>query len=104
MDIIGKIASHSQNKPFSFLDDVDAGELLNILKFERNQTLALVMTYMDSEQAARKATAANALSIRENFFIFFLYLCQVESDVNGEISGSPSPTGRALYCRTTCHP
>lgn len=52
MDIIGKIASHNQNKPFSFLDDVDAGELLNILKFERNQTLALVMTYMDSEQAA----------------------------------------------------
>lgn len=52
MDVMRKISGVSMNKPFEFLSDVNPLEVANILKFERNQTIALVLSYMGSDQAA----------------------------------------------------
>lgn len=52
MEIMGKISNINRNKPFKFLRDVSPIEVSSMLRFERNQTIALVLSYMDSEQAA----------------------------------------------------
>jgi flagellar motor switch protein FliG len=52
MDVMRKISGVTMNKPFEFLRDVNPLEVSNILKLERNQTVALVLSYMGSDQAA----------------------------------------------------
>ncbi len=52
IELIGKMSAFVQPKPFNFLKDIDANEILNFLRYERNQTIALIMSYMDPEQAA----------------------------------------------------
>ena len=52
MEVMRKISGVNRNKPFKFLRDVSPLEVSNILRLERNQTVALVMSYMEPEQAA----------------------------------------------------
>lgn len=52
VELLSKMSSFIMPKPFNFLKQVDTKEILNLLRYERNQTVALIMSYMDKEQAA----------------------------------------------------
>lgn len=52
MEVMRKISGVNRNKPFKFLRDVSPLEVSNILRLERNQTVALVLSYMEPEQAS----------------------------------------------------
>lgn len=52
LQVIEKMSVFIEVKPFEFLKEIDSGEILNFLRYERNQTIALVLSYMDPEQAA----------------------------------------------------
>jgi len=53
VQIINKMSKLNYKKPFKFLQQVDAAELVNLIKVERNQTIALIISYMESEQASK---------------------------------------------------
>lgn len=53
IQIINKMSKLNYKKPFKFLEQVDVLELVNIIKVERNQTIALIISYMESEQASK---------------------------------------------------
>ncbi|MCD6463145.1 MAG: flagellar motor switch protein FliG [Thermotogae bacterium] len=52
MEIIDKLVSSLQVRPFEFLRRVDAIQLVNFLQSEHPQTIALVLSYMPPQQAA----------------------------------------------------
>ena len=52
IELISKMSGLMKAKPFGFLKNIDSNEVLNFLRYERNQTIALIMSYMDSEQSA----------------------------------------------------
>lgn len=53
IQIINKMSKLNYKKPFKFLEQVDTTELINLIKVERNQTIALIISYMESEQASK---------------------------------------------------
>ena len=52
MDVIGKLTASLQVKPFEFIKKTDASQLLNFIQDEHPQTIALVLSYLSSGQAA----------------------------------------------------
>ncbi len=50
--IINRLTTSLQVKPFDFLRKTDPSQLLNFIQNEHPQTIALVMAYMESQQAA----------------------------------------------------
>ncbi|UNC91744.1 flagellar motor switch protein FliG [Candidatus Contubernalis alkalaceticus] len=50
--IIKKLQENSQIKPFDFVRKADPRQLANIIGSEHPQTIALIMSYLNSEQAA----------------------------------------------------
>src|SRR6056297_3154424 len=52
LELINKMSSIMQEKPFNFMRDVDSNEIINFLNYESNQTSALIMSYLDAKQAA----------------------------------------------------
>lgn len=52
MEILGKLNSMRRTKPFGFLRNVDFNEVAYFLKSERNQTVALILSFMETEQSA----------------------------------------------------
>jgi flagellar motor switch protein FliG len=53
MDIINRLTSTLQIRPFDFARKADAGQVLNFVQNENAQTIALVLTYLLPEQAAK---------------------------------------------------
>lgn len=53
METIGRLTSRLQVKPFSFARKADPKQLLNILRNEHTQTIALVLSYLDSKQSSQ---------------------------------------------------
>jgi len=51
-DVIGKLTSSLQVKPFEFIRKTDASQLLNFIQDEHPQTIALILSYLSSSQAA----------------------------------------------------
>ena len=51
-NIINRLTTSLQVKPFDFLRKTDPSQLLNFIQNEHPQTIALVMAYLDSQQAA----------------------------------------------------
>ncbi len=51
-DLIGKLTSTLQVRPFDFARRLDPSQLLNIIQHEQPQTIALILSYLDSRQAA----------------------------------------------------
>ena len=51
-NIINRLTTSLQVKPFDFLRKTDPTQLLNFIQNEHPQTIALVMAYLDSQQAA----------------------------------------------------
>ena len=51
-DVIGKLTASLQVRPFEFVKKTDAGQLLNFIQDEHPQTIALILSYLSSGQAA----------------------------------------------------
>ena len=52
MDVIGRLTSSLQVKPFEFARKTDASQLLNFIQDEHPQTIALILSYLTSAQSA----------------------------------------------------
>ncbi len=50
--LLEKVSKTLQSKPFNFFTKGDPKALLSLLQHERSQVIALIMTYMDPQQAA----------------------------------------------------
>jgi flagellar motor switch protein FliG len=50
--IINRLSSNLQIKPFDFIRKTDPTQVLNFIQGEHAQTIALIMSYLDPEQAA----------------------------------------------------
>ncbi len=51
-ELIGKLTSSLQVRPFDFARKLDASQLLTIIQNEQPQTIALILSYIDSRQSA----------------------------------------------------
>jgi len=52
IEIIGHLSSNLQIKPFDFIRKTDPSQVLNFIQGEHPQTIALIMSYLEPEQAA----------------------------------------------------
>jgi len=52
-DLLGKVAKSLKVRAFSFLQKYDDKTIFSLLHSERSQTIALVLSYLDSERVAR---------------------------------------------------
>ncbi len=52
IDVIGKLTASLQVKPFEFVRKTDALQLLNFIQDEHPQTIALILSYLSSQQAS----------------------------------------------------
>jgi flagellar motor switch protein FliG len=52
LDIIQRLTATLQVKPFDFVRKTDPSQLLNLIQSEHPQTIALIIAYLSSEQAA----------------------------------------------------
>ncbi len=52
VEIISKMSSFIKSKPFDFLKKVDANEIIDFLRSERNQTVALILSFLDPAQGS----------------------------------------------------
>ncbi|MCT8139820.1 flagellar motor switch protein FliG [Anaerobacillus sp. CMMVII] len=53
MEIINRLTSTLQVRPFDFARKADAGQILNFIQNEHPQTIALILSYLESVQAAQ---------------------------------------------------
>ena len=51
-DVIGKLTASLQVRPFEFVRKTDASQLLNFIQAEHPQTIALILSYLSSNQAS----------------------------------------------------
>lgn len=51
-EIISRLSSNLQIKPFDFVRRTEASQILNFIQGEHPQTIALIMSYLDPQQAA----------------------------------------------------
>ncbi len=51
-EVIGKLTASLQVRPFEFVRKTDASQLLNFIQDEHPQTIALILSYLSSGQAA----------------------------------------------------
>jgi flagellar motor switch protein FliG len=52
LEIINRLTSSLQVRPFDFIRKADPAQLMNFLQNENSQTIALIMTYLNPEQSA----------------------------------------------------
>ena len=52
-DVIGRLTASLQVRPFEFIRKTDASQLLNFIQDEHPQTIALILSYLSSAQAAQ---------------------------------------------------
>jgi flagellar motor switch protein FliG len=52
LEIINRLTSSLQVRPFDFIRKADPVQLMNFLQNENSQTIALIMTYLNPEQSA----------------------------------------------------
>lgn len=52
LNIISRLSSNLQIKPFDFVRNTDPSQVLNFIQGEHPQTIALIMSYLEAEQAA----------------------------------------------------
>ena len=52
LDVIGRLTSSLQVKPFEFVRKTDASQLLNFIQDEHPQTIALILSYLSPQQSA----------------------------------------------------
>lgn len=59
-DVIGRLTASLQVRPFEFIRKTDASQLLNFIQEEHPQTIALILSYLSSNQAAQIVSALPA--------------------------------------------
>ena len=52
MDVIGKLTASLQVKPFEFVRNADASQILNFIQDEHPQTIALILSYLAPSQSS----------------------------------------------------
>ena len=52
-EVIGRLTASLQVRPFEFIRKTDASQLLNFIQDEHPQTIALILSYLPSSQAAQ---------------------------------------------------
>lgn len=52
LEVIGRLTSSLQVKPFEFIRKTDASQLLNFIQDEHPQTIALILSYLSPHQAS----------------------------------------------------
>ncbi|MCQ2506738.1 MAG: flagellar motor switch protein FliG [Lachnospiraceae bacterium] len=52
-DVIGKLTASLQVRPFEFLRKTDASQLLNFIQDEHPQTIALILSYLSTNQSSQ---------------------------------------------------
>lgn len=52
LNIISRLSSNLQIKPFDFVRNTDPSQVLNFIQGEHPQTIALIMSYLEADQAA----------------------------------------------------
>lgn len=52
-ELISKLSSSLQVRPFDFIRKADASQILNVINNEHPQTIALVLSYMEAKQSAQ---------------------------------------------------
>jgi flagellar motor switch protein FliG len=52
VEVIGRLTASLQVRPFEFIRKTDAGQLLNFIQDEHNQTIALILSYLNPGQAS----------------------------------------------------
>ncbi|MCA0988907.1 flagellar motor switch protein FliG [Guptibacillus algicola] len=52
-EILARLQSSTQTKPFAFARKADPEQILNIVQQEHPQTIALILSYLDSQQASK---------------------------------------------------
>lgn len=52
MEVIGRLTSSLQVRPFEFVRKTDPAQLLNYIQDEHNQTIALILSYLNPQQAS----------------------------------------------------
>ncbi|MCR5154460.1 MAG: flagellar motor switch protein FliG [Lachnospiraceae bacterium] len=52
IEVIGKLTASLQVRPFEFIRKTDASQLLNFIQDEHPQTIALILSYLSTQQAA----------------------------------------------------
>ena len=52
LDVISKLTTSLQVKPFEFVRKADASQILNFIQDEHPQTIALILSYLSAQQAA----------------------------------------------------
>jgi flagellar motor switch protein FliG len=52
IDVIGRLTASLQVKPFEFVRKADASQILNFIQDEHPQTIALILSYLPSQQAS----------------------------------------------------
>jgi len=52
MEVIGRLTASLQVRPFEFVRKTDPGQLLNFIQDEHNQTIALILSYLNPVQSA----------------------------------------------------
>ncbi len=55
-ELLQKVAKYLKNRSFEFLHKMDSKNLFAVLQFERPQTIAMVLSYSDAQQAAEVIT------------------------------------------------
>ncbi len=57
LEILRRLTASLQVRPFDFIRRTDAAQILNFIQNEHSQTIALIMAYMDTPQAAAVLSA-----------------------------------------------
>lgn len=57
IEVIGRLTASLQVRPFEFVRKTDAAQLLNFISEEHNQTIALILSYLNPQQSAMVLTA-----------------------------------------------
>jgi len=60
IDIINRLSSNLQIKPFDFVRKTDPSQVLNFIQGEHPQTIALILSYLDPQQSAAIISALPA--------------------------------------------
>lgn len=52
MEVIGRLTANLQVRPFEFIRKTEPSQLLNFIQDEHNQTIALILSYLNANQSA----------------------------------------------------
>ena len=52
MEVIGKLTASLQVRPFEFIRKIDASQILNFIQEEHPQTIALILSYLSTNQSS----------------------------------------------------